>query len=62
MAVAVRHDWRVKINDRYSYRVTAPYQAEAAHQAVIRWREDERLAQSTRQGFVWKLEAECLNP
>lgn len=56
------HDWRVKVNGRWTYKVRAPYNAEAAHLGVTAWRKDEKVSFEFRNGMVTKLEIELIAP
>lgn len=60
MALAVIYEWIVTINDRWKYRVKAPFCAEAQHEAVCLWRKDELLSLEDRSERIMTMVTEEL--
>lgn len=61
MALAVIYEWVVVINDKWKYRVKAPFCAEAQHEATVLWRKDERLTLEERGERIQAMRTEELN-
>lgn len=58
--MSINRKWQVVINLSYRYIVEAPYAAEASHEAVVKWRNDESLTKEIRKAPVRYIETQWL--